>query len=200
MRSLVGICTLQMPPNSEDFHKECVQRVRNLHLADCLRANKSTMAWGVEARVPFLDKAFLEVAMNIDPAAKMITESRKEKYILRKAFDVSEESGEKPYLPREVLWRQKEQFSDGVGYSWIDVLRDTANSLISDKEFNNPDPAWGDDVPTTKEAFWYRKMFDNVLPASVADTVQRWIPKADWGCDADPSGRRQTAHQAYSKE
>lgn len=111
-------------PSKDEFHSECVQRVKNLHLADCLRANKSTMAWGVEARVPFLDKQFLEVCMNIDPADKTIQKpERMEKYILRKAFDTSDEPGAEPYLPDDILWRQKEQFSDGVGYGWIDILK-----------------------------------------------------------------------------
>ena len=112
-------------PSKEEFHAETVGRVKNLHLADCLRANKSTSAWGVEARVPFLDKEFLEVSMGIDPEEKLIKrdQGRIEKYILRKAFDTSDEPGVKPYLPDEILWRQKEQFSDGVGYGWIDILK-----------------------------------------------------------------------------
>lgn len=110
-------------PSKEEFHEETVARVKNLHLSDCLRANKSTMAWGVEARVPFLDKEFLEVSMNIDAAEKLITGERKEKYIIRKAFDTSDEPDVKPYLPDDILWRQKEQFSDGVGYGWIDILK-----------------------------------------------------------------------------
>jgi len=112
-------------PTKEEFHAETLSRVKNLHLSDCLRANKSTSAWGVEARVPFLDKEFLEVSMNIDPAEKLIKcdQGRIEKYILRKAFDTSDEPDVKPYLPNEILWRQKEQFSDGVGYGWIDILK-----------------------------------------------------------------------------
>lgn len=110
-------------PSQEEFHEETVKRVKNLHLADCLRANKSTMAWGVEARVPFLDKEFLEVSMNIDVAEKLIGNGRMEKHIIRKAFDTSDEPDVKPYLPDDILWRQKEQFSDGVGYGWIDILK-----------------------------------------------------------------------------
>merc|ERR1712137_905909 len=119
-------------------------------LADCLRANKSTMAWGLEARVPFLDRDFLDLCMNIDPAEKMIDQKagKVEKYILRKAFDTSDEM------------------------------------------FANPKPHWGNDIPTTKEAYWYRLKFDALYPqATVASTVMRWIPKADWGCAEDPSGR-----------
>jgi asparagine synthase (glutamine-hydrolysing) len=114
-------------PDKAAFHQECIRRVKNLHLADCLRANKSTSAWGVEARVPFLDKEFLNTAMNIDPADKLIDRAngRMEKYILRKAFDTTDEPDTQPYLPDKILWRQKEQFSDGVGYGWIDALKDT---------------------------------------------------------------------------
>ena len=139
-------------PDKQSFHEETVRRVNNLHLADCLRANKSTSAWGLEARVPFLDKEFLDVAMNIDPADKLITKNHIEKYILRKAFDTTDEPETAPYLPDSILWRQKEQFSDGVGYGWIDALKDTAEKMVSDEEFKNPKKEWGDDIPDTKEA------------------------------------------------
>jgi asparagine synthase (glutamine-hydrolysing) len=139
-------------PDKKSFHEETVRRVSNLHLADCLRANKSTSAWGVEARVPFLDKQFLDVAMNIDPVEKMITKDRIEKYILRKAFDTTDEPDTKPYLPDSILWRQKEQFSDGVGYGWIDALKDTAEKMVSDADMKSPKPEWGNDIPDTKEA------------------------------------------------
>jgi asparagine synthase (glutamine-hydrolysing) len=139
-------------PDKAALHEETVRRVQNLHLSDCLRANKSTSAWGLEARVPFLDKEFLDVSMNIDPADKMITKERIEKYILRKAFDTTDEPDVKPYLPSSILWRQKEQFSDGVGYGWIDGLKDTAEKHVSDEDMKNPKPEWGDDIPDTKEA------------------------------------------------
>lgn len=185
-------------PSSTEFHQECVQRVKNLHYADCLRANKSTMAWGLEARVPFLDKQFLELCMNIDANDKLIkpAEKRIEKHILRKAFDTLDEPNTKPYLPDEILWRQKEQFSDGVGYSWIDGLKDAAEAAVSDEELANPKPEWGDDIPTTKEAYWYRCKFDELFGGSkaAASTVMRWIPKAEWGCHADPSGRYAATH------
>ena len=184
-------------PSADEFHQECVKRVKNLHYADCLRANKSTMAWGLEARVPFLDKEFLEVCMNIDPKEKVITKERIEKFILRKAFDTKDLPGG-PYLPDEILWRQKEQFSDGVGYSWIDGLKDTAEATISDEQFKIHKPEWGSDVPTTKEAYWYRCMFDELFPQpAAASTVMRWIPKADWGCAEDPSGRFVKSHDAH---
>ncbi|KAK9469841.1 hypothetical protein V1512DRAFT_257143 [Lipomyces arxii] len=182
-------------PSKEAFHTETIQRVKNLHLADCLRANKSTCAWGLEARVPFLDKAFLELVLNIDPEEKLIKSGKIEKYILRKAFDTTDEPGATPYLPHEILWRQKEQFSDGVGYSWIDCLKDSAEKFVSDEDFATPKPHWGDDVPTTKEAYWYRCMFDEHFPTKTcAETVMRWVPKADWGCAEDPSGRFVKSH------
>lgn len=183
-------------PSAAEFHRECVQRVKNLHYADCLRANKSTMAWGLEARVPFLDKQFLEVCMNINPKDKLIDSEHIEKYVLRKAFDTSDDPAEKPYLPDEILWRQKEQFSDGVGYLWIDGLKDAAEAAVTDEMMANPKPEWGDDVPTTKEAYWYRCKFDALFKSkAAASTVMRWIPKAEWGCHADPSGRYATTHE-----
>lgn len=146
-------------PDKKAFHEETVRRVKNLHLADCLRANKSTSAWGVEARVPFLDKEFLELSMNIDPQEKLISKAdgRIEKHILRKAFDTTGEPGQKPYLPEHILWRQKEQFSDGVGYGWIDALKDEAAKLVSDEQMveatiRKDKPQWGDDIPDSKEA------------------------------------------------
>lgn len=148
-----GYLYFHAAPSKEAFHEETIRRVQNLHLADCLRANKSTAAWGVEARVPFLDKQFLDVAMGVDPKDKMIGEGRIEKYILRKAFDVSElPKGAAAYLPEGILWRQKEQFSDGVGYGWIDALRDNAEMHVSDEDMKRPKAEWGEDVPETKEA------------------------------------------------
>lgn len=148
-----GYLYFHAAPDREAFHTETVRRVKNLHLADCLRANKSTSAWGVEARVPFLDKQFLETAMGVDPKEKMITKERIEKYILRKAFDTTDEPETKPYLPEHILWRQKEQFSDGVGYGWIDALKDNAELHVTDEMMKNPKPEWGDDIPDTKEAY-----------------------------------------------
>jgi asparagine synthase (glutamine-hydrolysing) len=148
-----GYLYFHAAPNREEFHKETVRRVKNLHLADCLRANKSTSAWGLEARVPFLDKEFLETCMDFDPKDKMIDSEHIEKYILRKAFDTSDEPDVAPYLPEKILWRQKEQFSDGVGYSWIDGLKDAAEAHVTDEMMKNPKPEWGTDVPDTKEAY-----------------------------------------------
>lgn len=185
-------------PNKDAFHEECVRRVKNLHLADCLRANKSTSAWGLEARVPFLDKQFLEVAMNIDPADKMIDKDHMEKYILRKAFDTTDEPETEAYLPDNILWRQKEQFSDGVGYGWIDALKDNAELHVTDEMMKNPKPEWGDDIPDTKEAYWYRCMFDEHFPPHCASTVMRWVPK--WVQQSDPSGRAIASHVAKYEE
>jgi len=117
-------------PSKEEFHTETCSKMKKLHMYDCNRANKSTMAWGVEARVPFLDKEFVQYSMDIDPEEKMCKDGRIEKWILRKAFDTKED----PYLPDSVLWRQKEQFSDGVGYSWIDTLKEVAESQVTDAQ------------------------------------------------------------------
>lgn len=182
-----GYLYFHAAPDKKAFHEETIRRVKNLHLADCLRANKSTAAWGVEARVPFLDKQFLELTMDIDPSEKMITKDRIEKYILRKAFDTSADPSAEPYLPEHILWRQKEQFSDGVGYGWIDALKDNAELHVTDEMMKNPKPAWGDDIPDTKEAYWYRTMFDEHFPPSCASTVSRWTPT--WSKQTDPSGR-----------
>lgn len=184
-----GYLYFHKAPDKKAFHEETVRRIQNLHLADCLRANKSTAAWGVEARVPFLDKEFLNVAMNIDPAEKLINreQGRIEKHILRKAFDTTDEPDTKPYLPEHILWRQKEQFSDGVGYGWIDALKDNAELHVSDEDMKHPKPEWGDDIPDTKEAWWYRCMFDEHFPPYCASTVMRWTPT--WSKQTDPSGR-----------
>jgi asparagine synthase (glutamine-hydrolysing) len=172
-----GYLYFHAAPNPKDFHDECVKRVKNLHTADCLRANKSTMAWGLEARVPFLDKKFLEVAMNTDPATKMFSKGSAqktdadgrpvmEKYILRKAFDCAPEG--KPYLPDTILWRQKEQFSDGVGYSWIDGMKDHAAQVVSDEDFAKRAERWPTSTPDTKEAYWIRDIFEGHFPTEAA--------------------------------
>jgi len=203
---LGGYLYFHAAPDSKSFHQECVKRVKNLHTSDCLRANKSTMAWGLEARVPFLDKAFLEVAMNIDPKEKQFSKGtsqetdedgcpKMEKYILRKAFDVSPDG--KPYLPRSILWRQKEQFSDGVGYSWIDGLKGHAEKSISDESFARRSERWPQEIPDTKEAYYIRDVFDGLFPSkAAAKTAVRWIPRGDWGCSSDPSGRSVSIHTA----
>ncbi|KAI9729910.1 MAG: asparagine synthetase [Claussenomyces sp. TS43310] len=193
-----GYLYFHAAPDKEAFHEETVRRIKNLHLSDCLRANKSTSAWGLEARVPFLDKEFLDVAMGLDPQEKMITKDRIEKYILRKAFDTKNIPGEEPYLPDSILWRQKEQFSDGVGYGWIDALKDNAELHVTDEMMKNPKPEWGSDIPDTKEAYWYRLMFDEHFPPYCAETVMRWTPT--WSKQTDPSGRAIATHLAKYQE
>ena len=189
-----GYLYFSRAPDAASLHKETVQRVQCLHLSDCLRANKSTMAWGLEARVPFLDLQFLDVVMTMDPKEKLSSKERIEKYVLRRAFDTNTPRG-KPYLPQEVLWRQKEQFSDGVGYSWIDSLKKNAEDAVSDERMEHAAEIFPFDTPTTKEAFYYREIFEEMFPGnSAASTVRRWIPRADWGCPADPSGRAQAIH------
>ncbi|KAG5462248.1 MAG: hypothetical protein BJ554DRAFT_5451 [Olpidium bornovanus] len=191
-----GYLYFHAAPSAEALHEETVNRVNNLHTADCLRANKSTMAWGLEARVPFLDKDFLEVAMGIDPREKLFGEqhpgaAKMEKSVLRRAFDVREGGGacgEAPYLPDSILWRQKEQFSDGVGYGWIDALRATAEARVTDAAWEQRARRWPADTPQTKEAYMYREMFDQHFPQpACAESVVRWIPRADWGECAFPT-------------
>lgn len=141
------------------------------------------MAWGLEARVPFLDKAFLDVAMNeVPPNHKLINQApyfhKTEKHVIRKAFD----DPENPYLPDEILWRQKEQFSDGVGYGWIDGLKAHAEAAVSDAQFEARFERFPHDTPTTKEAYWYRHLFDQLFPEKAClESIVRWIPRRDWG-------------------
>ncbi|KAI9005658.1 asparagine synthase [Hyaloraphidium curvatum] len=197
-----GYLYFHSAPDAQQFHHECIKRIQNLHTSDCLRANKATMAWGLECRVPFLDKAFLDVAMaEVPPNHKLINQApyfhKVEKYVIRKAFD----DPENPYLPPEILWRQKEQFSDGVGYGWIDGLKAHAEAAVSDAQFEARAERFPHDTPTTKEAYWYRHLFEQMFPEKAClESIVRWIPRRDWGCPEDPSGRAQKAHeQAYDK-
>ncbi|VDD89975.1 unnamed protein product [Enterobius vermicularis] len=179
-------------PDDYAFQQETIRRVNLLSTADCLRADKSCMAHAVEVRVPFLDKAFLEVAMMTHPRYKrpVVYENRPvEKYFLRKAFD----DPDKPYLPKEILWRQKEQFSDGVGYNWIDQLRDYCASKVSDEEMKLAGKTFPYNTPTTKEGYYYRKIFHELFPSeNAAKTVKKWVPK--WQESEDPSGRVCSVH------
>lgn len=159
-----GYLYFHKAPNAEELQAELRDKIHNLYLFDCLRANKATSAWGVEARVPFLDADFLDVAMNIDPNEKLIKPNRIEKYILRQAFDTPDD----PYLPQDILWRQKEQFSDGVGYGWIDSLRDLAERTVSDQMFANAANRFPDNTPVTKEAYMYRSIFEDHFPQLAA--------------------------------
>jgi asparagine synthase (glutamine-hydrolysing) len=161
-----GYLYFHKAPNPEELQAELRDKLRNLHMFDCLRANKSTSAWGLEARVPFLDEDFLDVAMNIDPAEKMIRkqQGRIEKHILRDAFDTPED----PYLPKEILWRQKEQFSDGVGYGWIDSLKDYAEKRVTDQMFAGARFIFPHNTPLTKEAYCYRAIYQSYFPSDAA--------------------------------
>jgi asparagine synthase (glutamine-hydrolysing) len=185
-----GYLYFRNAPSPVDFQKETIERVQKLFTADLLRADKSTMAHGLEARVPFLDKQFLELAIKINPEDKQPkTYDGIEKYILRKAFDTPEQ----PYLPEEVLWRQKEQFSDGVGYNWIDTLIEYCASQVTDEELENAEKRFPYNIPVTKEAYFYRSVFHKHFPqVSAAQTVRKWIPK--WQENTDPSGRANAAH------
>jgi len=185
-----GYLYFRNAPSAADFQKETIERVQKLFTADLLRADKSTMAHGLEARVPFLDKKFLELAIKIKPEEKQPkTYDGVEKYILRKAFDTPDE----PYLPAEVLWRQKEQFSDGVGYSWIDTLIEYCSAQVTDEEMERAEERFPYNTPATKEAYYYRSVFHKYFPqVSAAQTVRKWIPK--WQENTDPSGRANAAH------
>ena len=160
-----GYLYFHKAPSAKDLHQETVRKLKGLHLFDCLRANKSTSAWGVEARVPFLDRDFLDTAMAMDPTQKMCVDPktgapRMEKWSVRKAFDTPEN----PYLPHEVLWRQKEQFSDGVGYSWIDSLREMAEREVTDRMFQQAQFLFPENTPPTKENYLYRSIFVKHFP------------------------------------
>ncbi|MFV8364841.1 asparagine synthase B [Flavobacterium sp. XS1P27] len=185
-----GYLYFRNAPSAEDFQKETIERVQKLFTADLLRADKSTMAHGLETRVPFLDKAFLDIAVRIKAEEKMPkTYDGKEKYILRKAFDTPDN----PYLPEEVLWRQKEQFSDGVGYNWIDQLIEYCSTQVTDEQLAGAAAEFPYNSPATKEAYFYRSIFNKYYPqVSAAQTVRKWIPK--WQENLDPSGRANAAH------
>ncbi len=155
-----GYLYFHKAPGAKDFHEETVRKLDKLHMYDCLRANKSLAAWGIEGRVPFLDKAFMDVAMRINPKDKMITPERMEKWVVRKAFE--------EYLPESVAWRQKEQFSDGVGYSWIDTLKALVEEKITDEQMENAHFKFPIQTPTTKEEYYYRSIFESHFPSDAA--------------------------------
>ena len=155
-----GYLYFHKAPNAKEFHEETVRKLDKLHQYDCLRANKSLAAWGIEGRVPFLDKEFIDVAMNINPEDKMIKNGRIEKWVLREAF--------KDYLPESVLWRQKEQFSDGVGYSWIDSLKDLVSKEVSDHDLENASKIFSINTPRNKEEYYYRLIFSDHFSSDAA--------------------------------
>lgn len=177
-------------PSAEEFQDETIERVQKLFTADLLRVDKTTMANGIEARVPFLDASFLDVTIRVKTEEKQPkTYEGVEKYILRKAFDTPEDA----YLPAEVLWRQKEQFSDGVGYKWVDELIEYCATQVTDEQLAGASAEFPYNTPTTKEAYYYRSIFHKYYPqVSAAQTVRKWIPK--WQENLDPSGRANAAH------
>ena len=200
-----GYLYFHKAPSAEEFHKETVRKLEKLHMYDCLRANKSLASWGIEGRVPFLDKEFIDVAMRINPEDKMINGERMEKWVVRKAFE--------KYLPESVAWRQKEQFSDGVGYSWIDTLKEIVEEKVSDEQLANAKYKFPIQTPTNKEEFYYRSIFAEHFPS---DTAALCVPQeASVACSTktalewdesfrnmnDPSGRAvaQVHDDAYEK-
>ena len=201
-----GYLYFHKAPDARQFHEELVRKLDALHSYDCLRANKSLMAWGVEPRVPFLDVEFLDVAMRMDAQAKMVGVTpegkfRIEKAVLREAFE--------GYLPDEILWRQKEQFSDGVGYGWIDALKAHADAHVGNREFAAAASRFPINPPQTKEAYFYRRIFEQHFPGpacahtvpggkSIACSSSAAIAwDAAFANAADPSGRAVAGvHQA----
>jgi asparagine synthase (glutamine-hydrolysing) len=163
-----GYLYFHKAPDPRAFHEETVRKLSKLHLYDCLRANKSLAAWGVEGRVPFLDKEFMDVAMRLNPADKMISKDRIEKWVVRKAFE--------DYLPASIAWRQKEQFSDGVGYNWIDTLRATASEEVSDEQLKNARYRFPVNPPMSKEEYLYRSIFSEHFPSDSAASCVPSVP------------------------
>lgn len=164
-----GYLYFHKAPSPQALHDETVRKLGKLHLYDCLRANKSLAAWGVEGRVPFLDKEFIDVAMRLNPKDKMCLmvdgKPRIEKWILREAF--------KDYMPESIVWRQKEQFSDGVGYNWIDTLRKMTDESVSDQQFAAAARRFPVNTPSTKEEYYYRSIFAKHFPS---ESAARCVP------------------------
>jgi len=198
-----GYLYFHKAPTAQAFHEETVRKLSKLYMYDCLRANKSLSAWGVEGRVPFLDKEFLDVAMRTNPEAKMCPGSAIEKGIVRKAFA--------DMLPEEVAWRQKEQFSDGVGYSWIDTLKRITSEAVSDEQMAHAAERFPINPPQNKEEYYYRTIFEEHFPS---ESAARSVPsEASVACSTaialewdeafkgmnDPSGRavKGVHEQAY---
>ena len=189
-----GYLYFHKAPNPEELHKETVRKLDKLHLYDCLRANKSLASWGVEGRVPFLDKEFMDVAMRLNPKDKMAGSNGKmEKWILRKAFE--------SYLPESVAWRQKEQFSDGVGYNWIDSLRAMTTEAVTDEQMAKVAETYPINPPMNKEEYYYRTIFTDFFPSESAALCVPSVPSVacsteialEWDSAFknmnDPSGR-----------
>ncbi len=188
-----GYLYFHKAPDAKAFHEETIRKLSKLYMYDCLRANKSLCAWGVEGRVPFLDKEFLDVAMRLNPAAKMCPGKTIEKKILREAFA--------DMLPAEIAWRQKEQFSDGVGYSWIDTLKQITSEAVSDEEMAHAAERFPINPPQNKEEYYYRAIFEEHFPSASAAKSVPSIPSvacstaealawdASFKNQNDPSGR-----------
>ena len=188
-----GYLYFHKAPNAKEFHEETVRKLLALNMFDCARANKSLAAWGVEGRVPFLDKEFIDVAMRLNPEDKMCGNGKMEKHILRECFE--------HYLPDSIAWRQKEQFSDGVGYDWIDTLKATAEAKVTDQQMETAQFRFPYNTPTTKEGYAYREIFEELFPLeSAAECVPGGPSVAcssakaiEWDesfkNNADPSGR-----------
>jgi asparagine synthase (glutamine-hydrolysing) len=188
-----GYLYFHKAPNPQAFHEETVRKLGKLHLYDCLRANKALASWGVEGRVPFLDKEFMDVAMSLNPKDKMAGNGRMEKWVLRKAFE--------DYLPESVAWRQKEQFSDGVGYSWIDTLKQLVSEKVTDEQMATAKFMFPINTPQSKEEYYYRTIFQEHFPSDSAALTVPSVPSVAcstpealaWDASfknmIDPSGR-----------
>lgn len=210
-----GYLYFHKAPGPKEFHEECIRKLSRLHLYDCLRANKSLCAWGVEGRVPFLDKEFMDVAMSINPRLKMVVNEKNgnaqyikdldsvknpgmEKWILRKAFE--------DMLPDEIAWRQKEQFSDGVGYNWIDTLKDVTSKAVTDAEMTRAAQRFPINPPRNKEEYYYRSIFEECFPSQTAAKTVPSVPSVacstaealSWDASFkgmnEPSGRVMSIH------
>ncbi|WP_104399180.1 asparagine synthase B [Vibrio penaeicida] len=155
-----GYLYFHKAPNAKEFHEETVRKLLALNMFDCARANKSLAAWGVEGRVPFLDKEFIDVAMRLNPEDKMCGNGKMEKHILRECFE--------HYLPDSIAWRQKEQFSDGVGYGWIDSLKEVAEAKVTDQQMETAAYRFPYNTPATKEGYVYREIFEELFPLESA--------------------------------
>ena len=197
---LGGYLYFHKAPNNMEHQLECKKRVLDLGYFDCLRADKSTMGNGLESRVPFLDTKFVKLCINIHKDVKTQCYNGKpiEKYILRKAFDIKDKNGNNVYLPDDVLWRQKEQFSDSITYRWIDTLKDFTDKEIKDNflsAYNNREYLYPYNTPHTTEAFYYRQIFEKLYP-NCEKTVKYWKPNTSWeGINStDPSGRANECH------
>ena len=195
-----GYLYFHKAPSVQEFHEETVRKLSKLHQYDCLRANKSLSAWGIEGRVPFLDKEFLDVAMSLDPAYKMCPGPTIEKKVVREAFS--------HLLPDSVAWRQKEQFSDGVGYSWIDTLKEITSNAVTDEQMAHAAERFPINTPLCKEEYYYRSIFEEHFPsesaarsvpheASVACSTAKALEWDEaWKSMNDPSGRAVNVHCA----